>query len=270
MTIRSLGFRTDLIFVRFDGEVLEREGYVVARTPSNPSYHWGNFILFRDPPGPGDLGRWLEVFEREIASRQPTEHLAFGWDVTEDERGELSPFLARGMEYDAGPVMSAVRLERAERANAQVEVRALATDADWEAATALQIGSRDLRHSLESYTVFKRTQMRRYRALAAAGAGDWYGAFLGGELVGDMGLFHDGEGVARFQSVETSAAHRREGVCTRLLYEASRLAGERFGPFERLVIVAEPGGPAASVYAQAGFVTDEVQVGLHWWEGLEE
>jgi GNAT superfamily N-acetyltransferase len=257
-----------LIFLEFDGEVRDHGDHVVARTPTNPSYHWGNFVLFREPPGEGDLERWLDVFARGISDHQPTAHLAFGWDVTGDEPGEVGPFLERGMEYEAAPVMIASSLAPSARANDEVEVRALTTDAEWEAATMLQIASRDMRHGLGAYTAFKRAQMARYRAMSEAGRGEWYGAFLGDELVGDMGLFHDGEGVARYQSVETAQARRRQGVCTRLLAEAARQGAARHGGFDQLVIVAEPGGPAARVYERAGFAPLELQVGLHWWEGM--
>ena len=50
MNIQSLGYRTDLFFPRFDGEVTDRGDYIVIRTPSNPTYHWGNFLLFNQPP----------------------------------------------------------------------------------------------------------------------------------------------------------------------------------------------------------------------------
>ena len=52
MHIRSLGWRTDLIFPRFDGVVTDRGDYLVVRTPSNPGFYWGNFLLLDAPAGP--------------------------------------------------------------------------------------------------------------------------------------------------------------------------------------------------------------------------
>ena len=63
MQLRSLGYRTDLIFARARGEVLERQGYLVVRDRSNPTFYWGNFLLFEEPPGDGDLLRWKELFD---------------------------------------------------------------------------------------------------------------------------------------------------------------------------------------------------------------
>ena len=49
----SAGWRTDLIFARFDGELIERPDCLVVRTPANPSFWWGNFLLFDHAPKAG-------------------------------------------------------------------------------------------------------------------------------------------------------------------------------------------------------------------------
>jgi hypothetical protein len=46
MNVKSLGYRTDLIFPTFDGEIIDRGDYLVIRTPKNPTFYWGNFLLF--------------------------------------------------------------------------------------------------------------------------------------------------------------------------------------------------------------------------------
>jgi hypothetical protein len=51
MNVRSLGIRTDLIFQRFGGVIVDRGSYLVLLTSSNPAYRWGNMLLFADPPG---------------------------------------------------------------------------------------------------------------------------------------------------------------------------------------------------------------------------
>lgn len=55
MNIRSLGRKTDLIFARFSGTVEDKGFYTLVKTPSNPGYHWGNYIIFDRPPQGGDL-----------------------------------------------------------------------------------------------------------------------------------------------------------------------------------------------------------------------
>ena len=64
--IESLGRRTDLAFSRFAGEVQDHGDFLVLRTPSNPTYHWGNYLLFRSAPRSGDYQRWTALFEREF------------------------------------------------------------------------------------------------------------------------------------------------------------------------------------------------------------
>ena len=77
----ALGWRTHLIFARFDGEVADRGDHVVVRTPHNPTYWWGNFLLYELPPREGDAASWIAAFEGEITALQPAStHLAFGID----------------------------------------------------------------------------------------------------------------------------------------------------------------------------------------------
>ena len=38
MNVKSLGYRTDLIFLAFDGEIIDRGPYLVLRTPTNPTF----------------------------------------------------------------------------------------------------------------------------------------------------------------------------------------------------------------------------------------
>ena len=44
MHLNSLVIKTDLIFARFSGEVIDRGNYLVIRTPSNTGYHLGNYL----------------------------------------------------------------------------------------------------------------------------------------------------------------------------------------------------------------------------------
>lgn len=58
MSIASLGFRTDLMLLCLQGsQVDDRGDQLVVRSPHNPGYWWGNFVLFHDPPGVIDVQR---------------------------------------------------------------------------------------------------------------------------------------------------------------------------------------------------------------------
>jgi predicted GNAT family acetyltransferase len=106
--------------------------------------------------------------------------------------------------------------------------------------------------------------MKRYRRMGQAGLGEWFGAFLDGRLVADLGVFTDGS-VGRFQSVGTHPGYRRRGICGTLVHQASRHAFERIG-VETLVMVADEHYFAAKIYESVGFQRTEKQVGLDWWE----
>lgn len=251
---------TDLWFPRFDGQVLDRGDYLVIRTPANPGFMWGNFLLFREAPRSGDFDRWRRLFRAEIGEPLGVKHETFGWDGTAGEPGVLAPFLAAGFEFDRGAVLATARLAPPARMNAEVEVRPLVSDSDWQQAIANQIACRGDGFPQAEYERFKRNQFQRYRAMAEAGLGWWFGAFLQTRLVGDLGLFCN-DGLARYQNVGTHPDYRRRGVAARLLFEAARYA-ERHAGVGRLVIVAEADSPTERLYMSLGFKRIERQCGL--------
>lgn len=264
MQVHSLGYRTDLIFPAFDGQILDRGDYLVILTPTNPTFYWGNFLLFQNPPEPGDLERWKTLFTREIGDQLQARHFAFGWDTVAGEMGAVQPFLDQGFNLSQTVVLATQHVKLPPKYNPEATVRPLTSDEDWEQATQNQIACRAPEHSLESYQVFKRDQMRRYRQMSHAGLGHWFGAFLGQQLVADLGVFSAGK-LGRFQQVGTHPEYRRLGLCGALVYQASRYALEQM-QLETLVMVADENYHAAKIYESIGFQPQERQVGLDWWQ----
>jgi hypothetical protein len=197
LNIQSLGYRTDIMLVKFDGKVQERQEYIVVRTPSSPSFYWGNFLLFPRPPQEGDFNRWRSLFAQEIGVPPVTNHIAFGWDTIQGEKGELASFLNAGFRLNQWVILTATRVQRPPKYSTEVVVRRLTQDWEWEGARQNQIACRDAEHDLPGYTRFVTHQIARYRAMAAAGLGFWFGAFVGDQLVGDLGIFVEA-GVGRF------------------------------------------------------------------------
>ncbi len=263
MHVRSLGYRTDLIFAAFDGEITDRGDYLVIRTPAHPTFFWGNYLLFARPPQEGDLDRWRALFEREIGAPPETAHQVFGWDSPDGETGVVEPFLRAGFRLVRNTVLASREPRRPARPLAQVTVRALQSEDDWTQALENQVACREPEFREGEYRTFKKRQFGHYRQMAAAGHGDWYGAFIEERLVGDLGLFHNGN-VGRYQSVGTHPDYRRRGVAGTLVYEAGRRAQAEYR-LERLVIVAKAGSAAARLYGSMGFRPAELQVGLEWW-----
>jgi GNAT superfamily N-acetyltransferase len=264
MQVQSLGYRTDLIFPQFDGQIIDRGSYLVILTPNNPTFHWGNFLLFEQPPQPGDLENWKDLFAREISARFKTEHLAFGWDTIAGETGEIKPFLDAGFDMSQSVVLAARQLNLPPKYNHEVAIRPLTETWEWEQALRNQITYRDPQYPLESYQPFKENQMQRYRQMSEAGLGHWFGAFLGKELVADLGLFASGK-LGRFQHVSTVPAYQRRGICGALVYQAGSYALQHM-QLETLVMVADENYHAAQIYESVGFKPKEHQVGLDWWE----
>ncbi len=266
MQVKSLGYRTDLIFPAFDGEVIDRGDYLVVRSPTNPNFYWGNFLLFSRPPRISDFAVWRDLFAREIGSPPETEHQVFGWDSPEGEAGVIEPFLSAGFSLNKLAVMASRHPRSPVRPADQVAVRALKTAADWELAVENQVRCREPGFEEADYRLFRTRQMDRYRRMAASGRGNWYGAFASGQLVADLGLFHD-QGVGRFQTVQTLPAFRRRGIAGTLIFEAGRQAVDEH-KLRTLVIVADQDSSPARLYASLGFQQVEKQVGLAWWPGL--
>jgi ribosomal protein S18 acetylase RimI-like enzyme len=264
MEVQSLGYRTDLIFPKFDGQILDRGNYLVIMTPTNPTYYWGNFLLFPNPPNMGDLENWKAVFFKEIGSQLTVEHFAFGWDTVKGELGEIKPFLEVGFNLSQSVVLSTRKVTMPPKCNQEVVIRPLTEDWEWEQATQNQIACRQPGHSLDDFQIFKRDQMLRYRQMTGAGLGLWFGAFLEKQLVADLGIFADGS-IGRFQQVGTHPDYRRRGICGALVYQASRCAFEHL-KIETLVMVADENYHAAKIYESVGFQPKEHQVGLDWWK----
>lgn len=266
MNVRSLGYGTDLILPAFDGEIFDRGDYLVIRTPNNPTFYWGNFLLFRRPPREGDYRKWRELFAREIGVPPEFEHQAFGWDSPEGDEGVIQPFLQSGFRPNRGVVMTSRELRPPARPSDLVTVRALKTEADWEQAVDNQVVCREPEFDEVGFREFRRRQMLRYRRMAEAGLGDWFGAFVGKRLVADLGIVRD-RGIGRFQSVQTHPEFRRRGIAGTLVVAAGRQAMAEHH-LHTLVIVAEPASGPARLYQSLGFEPTEKQVGLEWWPSI--
>jgi GNAT superfamily N-acetyltransferase len=263
MRVKSLGYRTDLIFPGFDGEILDCGDYLVVTTPSNPSYYWGNYLLFSRPPGEDDFDKWLELFAQEIGAPPEVVHQTFGWDSPQGEQGVVQPFLQAGFRLLRHVVMVSGAPQPPASPSSEVTIRSLTSDFDWVQALENQVLCREPEHEATEYRRFRQREVARYRRMAEAGLGDWFGAFAGDQLVADLGIFKDRE-VGRFQSVGTHPEFRRRGIAGSMVFEAGHQAIAKHD-LKTLVMVAEMDSSAARLYESLGFKPTERQVGLEWW-----
>lgn len=113
---------------------------------------------------------------------------------------------------------------------------------------------------LASYAPYLARRNAGRRAQIAKGLGQWFGAFDGDRIVASMGMFHD-DRIARYQSVETRATHRKRGICSALLRHCALWALGR-APNADVVIVAEPDTDAGRLYRRMGFSHAETIYGM--------
>jgi ribosomal protein S18 acetylase RimI-like enzyme len=267
MKLKSLGYRTDLIFFAFDGEIIDRGDYLILRTPGNPGFYWGNFLLFSHPPQGGDFIKWRELFAREIGTPPETQHQVFGWDSPRGEMGVIQPFLQAGFRPAQEVVLTSSEPRSPSRPSDLVSIRALKTEDEWQQAVENQVICREPEFEEDEYREYRKGQMQRYRKMVAAGLGNWYGAFVDQRLVADLGLFHD-KRLARYQTVQTHPDFRRRGIAGTLVYSAGRQSMANYN-LDTLVIVANQASNAARLYESLGFKPTEKQVGLEMWPNME-
>ena len=105
-----------------------------------------------------------------------------------------------------------------------------------------------------------RAQIAASRALCESGSGRWFGAFEDGALRAALGIVADGDGLARYQMVETHPEARRRGLATSLVHLAGTTVLDDGAT--TLVILADPGYHAIDVYRSLGFVERETKVEL--------
>src|SRR6476661_11222824 len=98
MHVTSLGFRTDLALLTSSGSVVEDRGtHLVVRTPDNPSYFWGNFLLLAEAPVPGGEREVVGAFRTEFPQ---ADHVSIGIDVPELTEESRAAFEAAGLVFD--------------------------------------------------------------------------------------------------------------------------------------------------------------------------
>ena len=266
--IKNLCYRSDAIFHLRDGFVEEHADYFAIRTPSNPSFWFGNFILFKRAPMPGDLSRWLQIHEHIFGSA--LNHITLGWD--EDHPGVTGEFVDAGFKIQDGIGLSIAAYENPVATNPDLVVRRLRSDSEWKQMVDLQIeiDREDFQYGGDNGD-FRTTQMNSLRAMAEEGRGDWWGAFDQDSeaVIGGMGLYFDADHTfGRFQYVTTRSTSRRQRVCTTILDHVVRHAFETFHP-EQLVISTGADSAGSSASVQPGFRTGCLAVSSvqpsRWW-----
>lgn len=212
MDVPSLAFRTDLALATLAGSEVEDHGdHVAVRTPGNPTYRWGNYLLLPEAPTAAAVPVWQDVFAHTFPG---VEHRTYGVATAHGGRDDLAAFAAAGFDTEGSSVMTATAVHEPPRPNREATYRRLVSDADWDQQADLwasdeEVGSRE-------FVVAKVAGERR---MAESGSGAWWGAFLGDRLASSMGLVAASPGwpaSSRCRPTRTpAAAASRAPSCTR-------------------------------------------------------
>ena len=259
MKIQSLAFKTDLFFHRFTGVVLEYEDHIVVKTPTNPSFFWGNLLYFSHPPKKESLEKWINIFQHEFHSMS-VNHMTFAWDSKEGIEGEAQDFVKAGFNLEKSIVMIADSVKKPSKLNSMISIRPIQTSEEWKSVIENHVLCREDHFQEEPYRQFIIKKIRDYRMMLDQKKGHWMGAFLGEKLVGNLGVFSE-NGLARFQMVGTHPDHRRMGVCSTLVYHTACFALQEM-KVSQMVMVADPDYHAAKIYQSVGFEPKEMMIGL--------
>ena len=260
MNVRSLGIRTDLIFQRFGGVIVDRGSYLSTPDAIQSHLPLGQHAAICRPTRGGRLERWRQLFAREVGAPPEINHMVFAWDTIHGETGYVQPFLDTGFEIERNVVLSTNAVHPPPKINDGIAISPLESDAEWRAAFELEFLCRDEGEDEAGYRTFIERKMAQYREMIAAGMGRWFGAFLNGKLVADMRLFVE-DGIGRFQSVKTHPGYRRRGICGTMVHAIARRGLETMGA-ETLVMIADAEYHAAKIYQSVGFRPTERIVGV--------
>lgn len=250
--VESIGWQTDLRLRELEGaEILVRTDHLLVRTRQNPAFRWGNFLLLAAMPAAGgEAELWVNRFR---AAFPAAGHVALGVDgAPADTTGALAEMQALGLRAELTCVLSAPRLATPAKAAPRAQLRPLTSEEDWRQAIELGLAADEEHGEQPDERAYMERRMAAVRRVCEAGHGSWFGAFRDGEMVAGLGIFTTGQGVARFQAVDTHPAHRRQGLATHLLFAAGEHARARLGA-RTLVIAADPDYHAIEIYRSLGF-----------------
>lgn len=253
MNTLTPGWETDLAILRLSGSTITAfPDHLVIKSPHNPEFHWGNFILVTNPDAVDDASRWIDAFQQEFPD---VNWVSIGLPIEPETSADWD---ALGLELDRMEVMKASSMPKMVDLDEDYTSRQLQGQ-DWdllldrELAENLKSGE----HDPESFARFIRKAIETEQQLCESGQAAWFGAFHGDKLIADLGIVACGA-TARYQSVQTDERHRRKGLASHLLGKAAHWAAEQ--GCTSWVIVTESTNDAGRVYKSAGFELDKETV----------
>ncbi len=255
MIIRCLGIASDLMLMEGVSTVEDCGDHKVIRTPSEPNFWFGNFVLF--DACPDEPSAQIAAFDTAFPGAK---HKLIMWDDPAMVPGAGHEVLrAKGFEIEQTDVLTLTQPLQRAPVPAGIEIRAVKTDAEWVQVIDLQteIGIEE-GHDPASHRPYVEQRFATIRGQVEAGRCAWFGAWDGDTFAGDLGIMFNDQ-MARYRLVETRKSHRRRGICPALLCAAYDWAIER-APQATPIIVAMADSDAGRIYRRCGFDVHEVNV----------
>ena len=160
-----LSWRTDIAVLVGSGSGSRSSRHLVVRTPANPTYAWGNFVMVTDPATVDDAARWEAVF----ASCFPDAgHRAIGLPVGPADASR--PGRRPGWRSSTRTCWSATRHWSGDPLPEGYAVRPLSSDDDWERSRALRLA--DLTDEQRTEPHRRRTSARHRGRRRLVGSGN--------------------------------------------------------------------------------------------------
>lgn len=254
MELKSLALKTDLIFTKQDGEILDRGTYLVVRTTSNPNFFWGNLIIFESAPTTDVLDNWGKIFDKEFTDSR-IYHKTFAWDS--EEIGEIKPFEEAGYKLEKSVVLTATKNQIVAPVKQNLHIKIVPIkESDWHEVISVQSAINP------QYASFYAKQALAYQKMINKGMGEWFGAYLDDILVGSLGIFKE-DNIGRYQIVNTHPTYQRQVICGTLVYKTAQYAFSHMG-IDKLVMIADENYHAAKIYESVGFTPVEKMYGVCW------
>jgi len=252
MTFHSLFLQTEMIFWQRWSEIEDLGNAVAIRTPTIPTWWWGNLLVLDAPPTLQEVSHWIDLFDTVIRIHPSTHHYLFIWEEGAMASEALEAFRERGIEYSVADVLTLGELQRPICYNAEIELRELRGDDPlWDEVVRVNVEC--FAPSLDDgrYEVYATLKIGQYQSLIDSGFGKWYAAMIGDEIAGSFGIFPS-EGLYRFQEIAVREKFRKQGIASTMTYEAARQAKADHPEFTQ-VIVADPAGDSIRIYRALGF-----------------
>jgi len=246
----------------FVDEMVDLGDALALRSPSDPTFRWGNLLVLKEPMEAVAREPWERRFRAAFADVPGIQHATFAWQGAD---GALTELEAAGYEPDRNVVRIGrpTDLASAPTPPAGFAVRLVQDEAGWQSLRDLDAADAPPSEDLEAFMVHRDARWRVYRDIAGGArsglTGGYYLVTVNGEVAGSVGLYVRG-GVGRFQYVHVAPAFRRMGVATAMMHAVAR-EGFTTWRAHRLVIIADEGEAPDRIYARLGFPVRERYVG---------